>query len=151
MTSADFSTLSRASLHGLDFSIRIVETSADKCIDFPPIYLPHLHHKVRSVSDFALFCKLIHLAYALYAVSVRRCRILPTASFRFHLTMDTLAVQLMVPTTKPIADFHRQVTAHAGRTLKRPPISPAASPQKLDNHSEHHQPTRQSHQPKHRQ
>ncbi|WP_207644250.1 hypothetical protein, partial [Thermotalea metallivorans] len=26
---------------------------------------------------------------------------------------------LMVPTAKPIADFHRQVTAHAGRTLKR--------------------------------
>jgi hypothetical protein len=41
---------------------------------------------------------------------------LPTASFRFHLTMDTLAVQLVVPTTKPTADFHRQVTAHAGRT-----------------------------------
>ena len=36
--------------------------------------------------------------------------------------MDTLAVQLMVPTTKPIADFHRLVTAHAGQTKKiRPP------------------------------
>ena len=33
--------------------------------------------------------------------------------------MDTLAVQLMVPTTKPIADFHRLVTAHAGQTRKR--------------------------------
>jgi hypothetical protein len=32
--------------------------------------------------------------------------------------MDTLAVQLVVPTTKPTADFHRQVTAHAGRTKK---------------------------------
>jgi len=32
--------------------------------------------------------------------------------------MDTLAVQLMVPTTKPIADFHRLVTAHAGQTKK---------------------------------
>ena len=33
--------------------------------------------------------------------------------------MDTLAVQLMVPTTKPIADFHRLVTAHAGQTSKK--------------------------------
>ncbi|WP_225624370.1 hypothetical protein, partial [Thermoanaerobacterium thermosaccharolyticum] len=49
---------------------------------------------------------------------VHQTEILPTASFRFHLTMDTLAVQLVVPTTKPTADFHRQVTAHAGRTKK---------------------------------
>ena len=34
--------------------------------------------------------------------------------------MDTLAVQLMVPTTKPIADFHRLVTAHAGQTTTKP-------------------------------
>ena len=89
MTSADFSTLSRTSLHGLDFfSIRIVETSADKCIDFPPIYLPHLHHKVRSVSDFTLFSKLIHLAYALYAVPVRQTGNLLLPSF--NLTVDTL-------------------------------------------------------------
>jgi len=25
----------------------------------------------------------------------------------------------MVPTTKPIADFHRQVTAHVGRTIQK--------------------------------
>ncbi|MGI6085344.1 MAG: hypothetical protein ACOYIF_07840, partial [Acetivibrionales bacterium] len=43
---------------------------------------------------------------------------LPSASFRFLVAKDTLAVQLMVPTTKPIADFHRQVTAHVGRTGK---------------------------------
>jgi len=42
-----------------------------------------------------------------------------TASFRFRLAEDTLAVQLMVPTTKPIADFHRQVTAHAGQTIAK--------------------------------
>ncbi|MBZ4646378.1 MAG: hypothetical protein JG777_1867, partial [Clostridia bacterium] len=34
------------------------------------------------------------------------------------LAMDTLAVQLVVPTTKPTADFHRLVIAHAGRTKK---------------------------------
>ena len=33
---------------------------------------------------------------ASYAISVRRTKDLPTASFRFHLTMDTLAVQLYI-------------------------------------------------------
>jgi len=53
---------------------------------------------------------------ALYAVRVPQAEVLPTASFRFHLTMDTLAVWLMVPATKPIADFHCRVIAHVGRT-----------------------------------
>jgi len=30
--------------------------------------------------------------------------------------MDTLAVRLMVAAINPIADLHRQVIAHAGRT-----------------------------------
>ena len=29
--------------------------------------------------------------------------------------MDTLAVQLTLPTAKRVADFHRQVIAHVGR------------------------------------
>ena len=53
---------------------------------------------------------------ALYVVRVPQAGALPTASFRFHLTMDTLAVQLMVATANPIADFHCQVIIHAGRT-----------------------------------
>jgi hypothetical protein len=36
-----------------------------------------------------------------YAVSVRRTSALPAASFRFHLAMDTLAVQLAVPLAGP--------------------------------------------------
>ena len=42
----------------------------------------------------------------LYVVSVRRASALPAASFRFHLAMDTLAVQLMVPPVGSIGDFH---------------------------------------------
>ena len=76
--------------------------------------------------DFVLFSKLVRSTNALYAISVRRCRILLSASFRFHLTMDTLAVQLMVPTTKPIADFHRLVTAHAGQTKNRETVKALA-------------------------
>ena len=95
-----------------------IQTSPVKNSNLHPMPPPHLHHRVRVVLDFVLFSKLVHSTNALYAISVRRCRILLSASFRFHLTMDTLAVQLMVPTTKPIADFHRLVTAHAGQTKK---------------------------------
>ncbi len=37
---------------------------------------------------------------ASYAVRIPQAGVLPAASFRFHLTMDTLAVQLMVATAK---------------------------------------------------
>ena len=46
--------------------------------------------------DFAVFRQLISRSLASYAISVRRTKDLPTASFRFHLTMDTLAVQLYI-------------------------------------------------------
>ena len=38
----------------------------------------------------------VNYEIASYAISVRRTKDLPTASFRFHLTMDTLAVQLYI-------------------------------------------------------
>ncbi len=42
-------------------------------------------------------------------ISVRRVRALLTASFRYHLTMDTLAVRLVVPLTGPTEGSHLQV------------------------------------------
>ena len=59
------------------------------------------------------------LCPALYTVSLRRLGTLPAASFRFHLSVDTLAVRLTLPTTKRVVDFHHQAIAHAGRTAKR--------------------------------
>ncbi|MGN0772223.1 MAG: hypothetical protein ACI4MP_00335 [Candidatus Ventricola sp.] len=52
----------------------------------------------------------------MYAISVRRLGTLPAASFRFYLTIDTLAVRLTLPTTKRVVDFHHQAIAHGGRT-----------------------------------
>ena len=46
---------------------------------------------------------------ASYAIPVRRVSVLPSAFFRFHLAMDTLAVRLIVPLVGPIVDFHHQV------------------------------------------
>jgi hypothetical protein len=49
--------------------------------------------------------------HASYAISVRRTSALPAASFRFHLAMDTLAVQLTIPPVGFVGDFHSQVSA----------------------------------------
>src|SRR5215470_16356501 len=59
----------------------------------------------------------------LYPLPVRRASVLPTASFRFHLTMDTLAVQLTLPLAGCVEDFHLQVSApcraHQGKSRAR--------------------------------
>jgi len=41
------------------------------------------------------------------------------ASFRFHLTMDTLAFGYILPTTGRIRDFHPLETCAAGRTSNK--------------------------------
>ena len=60
MASADFSTFSRTSLHGLNLPsihgfIPTAEISPDKNDNFHPIRPVHLHREVRAVLDFALF------------------------------------------------------------------------------------------------
>lgn len=90
-----------------------------RCGLFPSIYLPHL---LVLPATFGLRCFLPSYPYfpALYVVSVRQVRGLPTASFRFHLTVNTLAVQLCassLPTRT--RDFHPLEPAHGGRTKKR--------------------------------
>lgn len=61
----------------------------------------------------------------LYEISVRQTRDLPVvslfphpASFRFHLTMDTLAFGYILPTTGWIRDFNPLETCVAGHTRK---------------------------------
>jgi len=44
-------------------------------------------------------------------IPVRRASALPAASFRFYLTIDTLAVQLTVPSIRPVKDLRLQVSA----------------------------------------
>jgi len=64
-----------------------VDTSPGKNDNLPLTYLPHLHHGIRAVLDFALFGKLVRPAYASNAVPVRQTEGLPPASFRFRLTI----------------------------------------------------------------
>src|SRR6266404_8224895 len=59
--------------------------------------------------------------HASYAISVRQASVLPAASFRFHLTMDTLAVQLTIPPVGFVGDLHSLVRApcreHQGKRV----------------------------------
>jgi len=47
----------------------------------------------------------------LYPLPVRQASVLPTASSRFRLATDTLAVQLTLPLAGCVEDFHLQVSA----------------------------------------
>ena len=92
---------------------------------FPSIYLPHLSTAI-PCSYWALACQaVLPLQSTLYVISVRQARGLPVvsllphpASFRFHLTMDTLAFGYLLPATGRIRDFHPLETCAAGRTKK---------------------------------
>ena len=87
---------------------------------FPSMYLPHL---LVLPATFGLQCLLPSYPYfqALYAVSVRQVRGLLTASFRFRLTADTLAVRLCTSSLPACTrDFHPLEFAHAGQTKSRP-------------------------------
>ena len=87
-----------------------------RCGLFPLIYPPHLL-VLPATFGLHLFWQTYPYFPALYAVPVRRTKGLPTASFRFHLTVDTLAVQLcasLLP--RRTRDFHPLEPAQGGQT-----------------------------------
>ena len=95
-----------------------------RCTLFPLIYPPHL---LLLPATFGLHLILQTYPYfkALYVISVRRTKGLPTASFRFHLTMDTLAVQLYTSSLpRRVRDFHPLERAHGAQTNKREAFIP---------------------------
>jgi len=71
---------------------RSSQVSPGKSAIFLSIYLPHLLSLAFGSKDFALSCRLIQRALALYEVRVPQTGDLPLTSFRFHLTMDTLVL-----------------------------------------------------------
>ena len=87
------------------------------------IYAHELRCKKRTLSLFAL----LSLAFASYVISVRRTSALPSASFRFHLAMDTLAVRLAVPLAGPALDFHQLVIAPCRAHHQKGRIRPGSS------------------------
>ncbi len=88
-----------------------------RCVLSPPPCTCRIYSYFQQ--PFGLQCLLPPYPYfrALYAVPVRQVRGLLTASFRFRLTADTLAVRLcasLLPTRT--WDFHPLENAHAGQT-----------------------------------
>ena len=98
---------------------------------------PHLHddlpYRYRTLKVLAFSSD----RHALYVVPVRRASVLPAASFRFHLAMDTLAVRLMLPPVGCTGDFHSQTNAtclaHEKKGLLRSKSNPCFSNQKNVN------------------
>lgn len=73
--------------------------------------LPDIRHgvpyKFRALTIFAVLPN----RSASYPLPVRQASALPSASSRFAVTRDTLAVQLTVPLVGRVEDFHLQVSA----------------------------------------
>src|SRR5437899_6056029 len=98
-----------------------LQTSPGNALSPSRLCPPHLRtsfpYRYRTLKIFAFSSSL----HASYAISVRQTSALPAASFRFHLTMDTLAVQLTIPPVGFVGDFHSQVSApcraHKGKGL----------------------------------
>ena len=108
-----------------------------RCNSLHPMQPLHLRDRVRVVWDFDLSCSLVRSATPSYAVSVRRLGILPVRVDRFPLASGFLQIpprdghpclRLTLPTTKRVVDFHHQVVAHAGRTIKRASANKSRSP-----------------------
>ena len=115
MTSAD--SLRQVLLRSSN-SVR--KASQGKNTIFPVIYPPHLHREFRIAWGFSFFGNLTH-SHMPDAVPVRRTNGLPRASFRFHLTMDTLAFGYALGAIPCARDFHPLDCAHAWHTEKRLP------------------------------
>ena len=90
-----------------------------RCELFPLIYLPHLL-VLPATFGLHLFVQTYPHFPALYVVPVRQVKGLPTASFRFRLATDTLAVQLCASSLPTCTrDFHPLEPAHGGQTQKK--------------------------------
>ena len=91
-----------------------------RCTLFSLIYPPHLLGSYkRQLYGFVLFSRLTKRNLASYVISVRRTKSLLTASFRFYLTIDTLAVQLYTSLSpRRVRDFHPLECAHGAQTKK---------------------------------
>ena len=96
-----------------------------RCTLFSLIYPPHLLGSYkRQLYGFVLFSRLTKRNLASYVISVRRTKSSLTASFRFYLTIDTLAVQLYTSLSpRRVRDFHPLERAHGAQTKISPAIA----------------------------
>jgi hypothetical protein len=110
MPSADFCNFFPPPLSDSS-SLAKLQTSPGNELSLSRLCPPHLRtsspYRYRTLKIVALSSSL----HASYAISVRRASVLPAASFRFQLAMDTLAVRLTIPPVGFVGDFHSLVRA----------------------------------------
>src|SRR6266704_2307612 len=98
-----------------------LQTSPGNALSPSRLCPPHIRtsfpYRYRTLKIFASSSSL----HASYAISVRRASVLPAASFRFHLAMDTLAVRLTIPPVGFVGDFHSLVRAPCRAHKIKPP------------------------------
>jgi hypothetical protein len=94
MTSADFSDPISSPLDDDTPRLRgVSEISPGNALIPSHLYLPHIQlYLPGKYRTFEIYASLSDIT-ASYMVSVRQASVLPSASFRFHLTVDTLAVR----------------------------------------------------------
>ena len=131
MASADFCMFSAAFLvwPRLLLSERPMQISPGTTRFFPSICLPHLSRMIPCSYRVSACIAVLPSCETFYVVSVRQARGLPVvslfphpASFRSHLTVNTLAFGCILPTTGRIRDFHPLETCAAGRTAEKTPV-----------------------------
>ena len=130
MTSADSCTFSASSQMRLPLSRHFAQVSPGTTRFFLSIHLPHLS-PVIPCSYWASSCiAVLPSRKTLYVISVRQTGDLPVvslfphpASFRSHLTVDTLAFGYILPTAGRIRDSHPLETCAARRTIRQGPLS----------------------------
>ena len=115
MDSSDFSRQILFQPYFAFFSPYVRETSPGTRILFRLMYLPWLLHMI-PCSYWASACFAVLPSYTTFMISVRQVKVLPPASFRFHLTMDTLALGYILPAAGRLRDFHPLEYAPAWRT-----------------------------------
>ena len=116
----------------LPLSRHTAQTSPGTTRFFLSIHPLHLPYMI-PCSYRASACKaVLPSCMAFYVISVRQTGDLPVvslfphpASFRFHLTMDTLAFGYILPTTGRIRDFNPLETCAARRTTQKHPCMDA--------------------------
>ena len=99
MSSADFSQQALLRVYGKIYP-HVCETSPDKNVIFPPYTHQIYYVWFRIVIGLCFVLQTYPHTLALYLISVRQVRLLPPASFRFHIAMDTLAFGYTIPTIR---------------------------------------------------
>src|SRR5690606_9896327 len=75
------------------------------------LYLSDIHHHVPCKFRALTIMAALPRCDASYPLPVRQASALPSASSRFAVTHDTLAVQLTLPLAGRVEDFHLQMSA----------------------------------------